>query len=166
MDTFVPISNFDGYFINKNGSVLSKKGKKERILKPNLGKNGYYRVCLNDKDKKQKNIRIHRLLALTFIDNPDNLLCVDHIDRCKTNNSISNLRWVTHITNSQNAKRQKDNKIGHKNICLWIDKRNTKWYRVDITRNKKKHNKCFKTLAEAIKYRNEYLKNLGEEIID
>ena len=167
MDTFHPISNFDGYFINKNGSVLSKKQRKERILKPKMDR-GYYRVCLM-KDKKKKYISIHRLLALTFISNDNNLPCVDHIDRCKTNNSLSNLRWVTHMTNSQNQTRHKDNKIGHKNIRLDVDKRrrnNNEYYRFTIERNGKTHRKSFKTLEEAIKYRNEYITALGEEVID
>jgi len=168
MDTFVAIPDFDGYFINKNGEILSKmKCKTGRIMKPRMEKDGYYRICLM-KDKKKTYMRLNRLLALTFIPNPDNLPCVDHIDRCKTNNSISNLRWVLHSTNSQNMTRHKDNKLGHKNISLHVDKRrnNDEWYIVHIRRNKKNHTRSFKTLEEAIKYRDEYLTALGEEIID
>ena len=166
MDTFVVIPNFPDYYINRNGDVLSRRYPKERILKPKMEKNGYYRICLV-KNKIRKYMLVHRLLALTFISNDNNLPCVDHIDRCKTNNSISNLRWVTHITNSQNVTRHKDNKTGHKNICFTVDKRNgNERYKVQIIRNGKQHQKLCKTLEETIKYRNEYLKNLGEEIID
>ena len=169
MEDFVGIPNFPDYYINRNGDVLSKiKYKEGRLLKPNLNNCGYYYVCLY-KDKKRKQMKIHRLLALTFLDNPNNFNCVDHIDRDKTNNKLENLRWVTHMTNCQNATRRKDNKQGHKNISFTVDKRNDNeytYYRVKIERNKKKHKKQFKTLAEAIKHRNEYLTNLGEEIID
>ena len=47
---------------------------------------------------------VHRILATLFIPNPHNKPCVDHIDRCKTNNSLSNLRWVTVCENNWNRK--------------------------------------------------------------
>jgi len=171
MDTFVPIPNFDGYFINKNGDVLSKRRYKEgRILmKSSLNSDGYYYLCMYYNNNERKPMKVHRLLALTFIPNPDNLPCVDHIDKCRTNNKLENLRWASRALNSQNATRRKDNKIGHKNICLDVDKRTDKdyiYYRFDITRNGKRHKKRFKTLEEAISYRDEYITNLGEEIID
>ena len=168
MEDFVPIPNFDGYFINKNGDVLSKRRYKEgRLLKPRMKKDGYYCVCLY-KDKKRKDMKLHRLLSLTFISNDNNFPCVDHIDRCRTNNSISNLRWVSHELNMQNQTRRKNNKLGHKHITFYIDKRNgNERYKFTIVRNgKKQHQKYFKTLEETIKYRDEYITNLGEEIID
>ena len=92
---------------------------------------------------------------------------LDHIDKCRKNNSLSNLRWATHTTNNQNRTRPKTNKLGHKNITLWVDKRNgNEWYRFTIVRNGKAHTKGFKTLEEAILYRNAYITALGEEIID
>jgi len=168
MEDFVPIPNFPDYFINKNGDVLSKRNcKTGRLMKPTMKKNGYYEICLVNKEKKRKHMLFHRLLALTFIPNDNNLPCVDHIDRCKTNNSISNLRWVTHITNSQNVTRHKDNKTGHKNICFTVDKRNgNERYKVQIIRNGKQHQKLCKTLEETIKYRDEYITALGEEVIN
>ena len=167
MDTFHPITDFDGYFINKLGVVLSKmKCKTGRLIKSGLNGNGYYNLTLY-KDKKRKVLLVHRILALTFIPNPENLPCVDHIDICKTNNNLNNLRWASPELNMQNRNRQKNNKVGHKHINLWIDKRNdNEWYRFQIIRNGKKHEKKCKTLEETIKYRNEYLTNLGEEIID
>lgn len=45
---------------------------------------------------------VHRLIAETFIDNPDNKPCVDHINRNKVDNSAENLRWVTHAENQAN----------------------------------------------------------------
>tara|TARA_R110000823_G_scaffold15091_1_gene49374 strand:+ start:722 stop:1225 length:504 start_codon:yes stop_codon:yes gene_type:complete len=167
MDKFFPIPDFDGYFINKLGVILSKRQKKDRILKPKMEKIGYYRICLM-KDKKKKTMTLHRLIAVTFIPNPDNLPFVDHHDRIRTNNSLVNLSWASRELNAHNQTRHKDNKLGHKHITLHVDKRrnNDEWYRFIINRYGKIHNKCFKTLEEAIKYRDEYLTELGEEIID
>ena len=169
MDTFVPIPDFPDYFINRNGEILSKKRYKEgRIIKSRINEtHGYYCIGLQ-KDKKQKSMFLHRLLALTFIPNPENLPHVDHRDRIITNNKLENLRWVSRALNMQNATRSKNNKQGHKNIYQCVSEKS---YRVEIARNgtrsnKKRHCKRFKTLEEAILYRNEYLTELGEEIID
>ena len=61
---------------------------------------GYVHVVLNG-----RHYSYHRILARHFIPNPDNLPCVDHIDRNKTNNSIENLRWVSSSDNNRNKDR-------------------------------------------------------------
>lgn len=99
MDIFYDLKGFEGlYKINKKGEMWSCIYKK--IMKPHI-EDGYLRVNLK-KYKKKHTGRIHRLLGIQFIDNPDNLAQIDHIDRNRTNNSLDNLRWVSQITNRQN----------------------------------------------------------------
>lgn len=92
---FKDIDRYKGkYQINENGDVksLNYRGntKKEKILKPIL-RNGYVYVELYGLDGKSRKESIHRLVAETFIENPNNLPCVNHIDENKTNNNVSNL---------------------------------------------------------------------------
>jgi len=74
----------------------------ERILKQTKCKNGYYYVALC-KDKKVKSIPVHRLIAITFLDNSNNLPCINHIDGNKSNNKISNLEFCTYSHNNKEA---------------------------------------------------------------
>ena len=75
----------------RNVDKVLKRGK---ILKPVYDKNGYLKVFLC-KNGKGTYFRVHRLVAKTFIPNPDNLPCVNHKDEDKTNNYPYNLEWCT-----------------------------------------------------------------------
>ena len=75
-----------------------------RILKPYLGKTGYYFVVLSNRDI-QKNIKVHRLVALAFIDNPSNLPIINHKDEDRTNNNSSNLEWCDYKYNNSYGSR-------------------------------------------------------------
>jgi len=94
------IPNYEGlYSIDTDGNVFSHITNK--ILKPQKVDNGYLQIMLV-KDGIKKRVSIHRLVALTFIQNPDDLPVVDHIDTDKTNNNVSNLKWCTQKENSRN----------------------------------------------------------------
>lgn len=73
----------------------------EKILKPNKTKYGYLKITLR-KNNKSKYFTVHRLVAITFIPNPENKPQIDHINADKTNNSVNNLRWVTCKENINN----------------------------------------------------------------
>jgi len=119
------IKGFPDYLIFRNGAVLSRgfdKYHPPRFLKASVGgdKAGYLAVNLY-KDKKPYRHRIHRLLGLHFIDNPDNKRCIDHIDRDKLNNSLSNLRWATASENNFNRGKYKlrmNNKYGFTGVTF------------------------------------------------
>lgn len=96
------IKGYEGlYQISNLGRVKSlkrmiKKRKCEEITKiPSITNKGYYRLPLC-KYGKIKYFHIHRLVAETFIPNLENKPTVDHIDRNKLNNVVSNLRWATY----------------------------------------------------------------------
>lgn len=83
-------------YVRKDGRMYHKP---EIILSPKNNGKGYFTVCLY-KNKTHKYYLIHRLVALTFIPNPDNLPCVNHKDEDKTNNRVDNLEWCTVKYNS------------------------------------------------------------------
>lgn len=93
------IEGYPDYKISNFGRVISNKHKEERLLKPGPDNNKYLTVNLC-KNGKPKNHRIHRLVALAFIPNPQNKPCVNHIDETRQNNHIDNLEWCTYLENN------------------------------------------------------------------
>lgn len=97
------IPGYEGlYQVSNTGEVksLNYRGSGEtKLLKQSTNKKGYKRVVLC-KNRKKKNHCVHRLVAIAFIPNPDNLPIVNHIDECKSNNMVSNLEWCTLVYNN------------------------------------------------------------------
>lgn len=79
-------------------------------------KNGYLAVNLY-KDGKCKHYYIHRLVAQTFIDNPDNFREVNHKDCNKHNNNVSNLEWCSRRENLQHSYDHGLKRAGEKHGC-------------------------------------------------
>ena len=88
------------YAVTSCGKVWSYKYKK--FLKPKDNGNGYLTVILC-KDGKMKRCTIHRLVAMAYLPNPENLSEVDHIDGNKTHNYLNNLQWITHKDNCRKS---------------------------------------------------------------
>ena len=94
------IPGYEGlYQVSNLGRVWSIK--RQRILIPQPTYNGYNRVGLFAKNGKLKNERVGRLVALTFIPNPEGLPQVDHINSCRTDDRVENLRWVSSKENNR-----------------------------------------------------------------
>ena len=93
VSTFGRVRSLDKY-IDAEIRNVDKVLKRGKILKPVCGKDGYLRVHLF-KEGKRTNFLVHRLVAKTFIPNPDNLPLVNHKDEDKTNNYPYNLEWCT-----------------------------------------------------------------------
>lgn len=95
------INNFPDYYISDTGEVKSTKyqGQFKRInsaglLKQRTYKSGYKYVNLY-RDGHMYSVKVHRLVAQAFLDNPDNLPQVNHKDENKANNNVANLEWCT-----------------------------------------------------------------------
>lgn len=114
MEQFKDIPGFEGkYRVSNMGQVLSLTRKNAgrwgtlkttpaKVLKLEMTSVGYKRACLS-KDGKVKKHLVHRLVAKTFIPNPDNKPCVNHKDSNRANNIVENLEWCTHAENSKHA---------------------------------------------------------------
>lgn len=111
------VSNLGNVRRNAHYTIVNPSGNKvyykERLLKPYLDSTGYYVVKLQSDDKKSIVKKIHRLVAEHFIENPNRLPVVNHIDENKTNNCVSNLEWCT--TQYNNSYGNRNNKIKQAN---------------------------------------------------
>lgn len=103
------------YEVSNLGRIKSLKwnGSGKEVGYGSLNKNsGYMRKDLSYTDKngnkKQKTYYVHRLVAMMFIDNPDNKLFIDHKNTDKANNRVDNLRWVTYKENMNNDTTKKN----------------------------------------------------------
>ena len=92
------IAEFPNYIITKDGKVYNSQRKRYLILKKHV--TGYVGVTLSN-EMKNKSYNVHRLVALLFIDNPNSLPEVNHIDFDKTNNNVVNLEWVSRSDNNK-----------------------------------------------------------------
>lgn len=106
------VEGFEGlYWISNFGKVRNHKRGIQFGWEHN--KFGYRKVRLY-KDGKTKDIYLHRLVALAFIDNPSNKPDVNHLDNDPSNNHVDNLEWCTHSENMQYASKQGRLKGGSK----------------------------------------------------
>jgi hypothetical protein len=91
------LKKFPNYEINKLGQVRNMKTNK--ILSQSLSTKGYYQINIDNKSR-----RTHRLLAETFIYNPNNYETVNHIDGNKLNNALCNLEWLSRSDNVKHSR--------------------------------------------------------------
>lgn len=99
-----PIKDFPDYYITDTGDVYSRITGRFIKMKLSLAKNGYLRVQVCRNHKKYIKL-VHRLVAETFIPNPENKCDVNHIDGNKQNNNVENLEWATRSENELHSYR-------------------------------------------------------------
>ena len=96
------INNFSEYEISNYGNIRNKNTQK--ILKKQT-KSGYFTTSIIDNNGDRKSHKIHRLVALHFIPNPENKYTVNHINHNRLENNVNNLEWMT-TTEQNNHKRK------------------------------------------------------------
>ena len=85
-------------FKKTDDCFVMKKTGKSIIMKTSRNQGGYETICLH-KCGEIKQFKIHRLVATAFIENPNNLPCVNHKDENKLNNCVDNLEWCKEAYN-------------------------------------------------------------------
>jgi len=141
---FIEIPNIPNHYINKNGEIYSSHYHK--ILKQTISDRGYsvIRISLN---AIKKTYRVHRLVAETFIPNPNNYKEINHKDENKKNNCVENLEWCDRKYNVNYGNTIKkiiySQKIKGKRNTIWIDFHNKKMCLKDFA---KKTNKSYSYL--------------------
>lgn len=154
------VVGYEGFYeVSSIGRVRSKNRKimragnqvtidgKELVAKTDKR---YHYVTLS-KNGAKKHKYIHRLVAIAFIDNPDGHVEIDHINRVRTDNRVENLRWVSRIENEHNKPARGILKEKFISPCK---RRGCITYRVAVNRQSLKLSKTFKTLEEAVQFRN------------
>lgn len=129
--TFGRIRSLDRTVMQQNShGFISSHNFHGRIITPNINNHGYLYLCLC-KDGKHWYAKVHRLIAMTFLPNLQNLSDVNHKDGNKTNNQVGNLEWCSHSDNQKHAIKVGLNKKPyaaglHKKPVVQIDKNTNK----------------------------------------
>ena len=96
------IFDFPNYEVSNKGNIRSKEYndslghlRSSKKLKKQVNNCGYEYVILSSKEEKHKTLTVHRIVAKTFIPNPEEKEDVNHIDGNKSNNNVNNLEWTT-----------------------------------------------------------------------
>lgn len=96
MELWKEIIGFDGYKVSNRGRIRGNSG---RIINMRIEKDGYVDVSLW-KNRRKVRARVHRLVAIAFLPNPENKPQINHKNGIRTDNRLSNLEWCTHLENS------------------------------------------------------------------
>ncbi len=147
-EVYKPIEGYENYEISNFGNLKNIKTNTMKL--PSLDTHGYKIIMLYKNNKGLKKY-IHRLVGQTFIENPENKTCIDHIDRNKTNNHVSNLRWATSSENNMNVGIRKHNTSNCTGVVY--NKRVSKWIVYIQINGKMKYYGYHSDFDEAVKIR-------------
>ncbi len=102
------------FAINYKCSVFGeiRNVKTNKILAQQLDDSGYKTLKLYITPDEKAHYRVHRIVALTWIENPDNKPTVDHIDRNPANNAVVNLKWANYKEQGENTVHDRSNDVG------------------------------------------------------
>jgi len=135
------IDGYGDYIVYSKGDVISNKRKNPFVLSKCKDSDGYYVVALY-LNGERKTMKVHRLVAIAFIPNPENKPEVNHKDGIKANNYDDNLEWNTSLENTQHA-----NITGLTNI------------------KGEKHIKCITNERTVLKIRNRHKKGISYRVL-
>jgi len=106
-ETWKVISFACNYECSDLGNI--KSTRTQRLLSFKKDGHGYLRISLITNDKQKNTYGVHRIVAITFLENPENKKTVDHINRIRDDNRLINLKWATHNEQCENKKINKTN---------------------------------------------------------
>lgn len=161
----------ENYLVYSSGHVYSSKNEEIKPYHNNGSGNPYlfYTFKSKEEGKKQKKVYIHRLVAQHFLENPDNLSDVHHIDNNPHNNDVSNLEWLSHADNCAKKPPPIPKEVIKQRPDAYItfDKKSNRWlFRIDKPKHtdindwmfpKPYFSRRYLTKEQAINARNYYL---------
>lgn len=156
-----PVKGFENYY---EISTLGRIRNSRKIMKTYINNSGYECIDFTVNKVRTKHL-VHRLMLLTFVDNPNNLPEVNHKDENKANNTLDNLEWCSRSHNKQHSIKSgtynkiftQKNTLGKKHKPntaskyhnVGYDKERNKWTAVIISNKQRLGFKRFDTEEEA-----------------
>ena len=117
MEIFKVIKEYPLYSVSTEGRI--RKNSDGKIMTPSKKPNGYISINLFMRDGRRKKELVHRLVALTFLNNEKHLPEVNHIDGIRDNNCLDNLEWVTRAENVAKSSAPRRIMTRRKNEAVW-----------------------------------------------
>lgn len=143
------IKGYEGiYKVSNLGGVKKNVNQEWFVRKSSILKSGYAAIQLR-KGKEKQMFRVHRLVALAFIPNPENKSDVNHIDGDKLNNCLENLEWATRLENMKHASEKRLMPHGVKNTSTKLNDQKIREIRSLRKTNPKQY--TYKKLSEIYK---------------